>query len=306
MSSWDTLMAAGQLAPGVEIGALTTYKLGGPAAWYAEIHSPIELSSLAEDAAARGLEILIVGRGSNMVVADSGFDGLVVRLAGSFRDVGVEGGAVTAGAALSLPVLARTVAHAGLAGLEFYVGIPGTVGGAVVMNAEFHGGETAEVLANATVMDLRTGALGARSNAELDFGYRTSSIGLLDVVIDATFQLVAGSIEGSLARMREVTQWRKDRQPGGTFNAGSVFRNPSEDHAGRIIDELGLKGFTIRGASVSHRHANFFVAGSDATAQDVYDLVHAVRRLVFDSTGVLLEPEIRFHGIFRPSPDEIS
>lgn len=309
MNPWDTLVAAGRITADAPLGVLTTYKLGGQASWGAEVDSVDDFKAVVLEANERRLEILMLGRGSNIVVADTGWDGLVIRLGGSFRDLelaAADSGTVSAGASVSLPVLARATVRAGWGGLEFYVGIPGSVGGAVTMNAGFGGGETAEVVGSASVMDLCTGEITNRSNDELRFGYRQSSVGEFDAVLSATFRVTAADADASRARMREVTHWRKEHQPGGTFNAGSAFKNPLGDFAGRIIDDLGLKGMRRGGVAVSERHGNFFVADPGAAAQDVYDLVHSVRRTVFDATGVLLEPEIRFRGAFRPAPEEIA
>ena len=302
MTAWDHLRAAGRLRGDVDIASLTTYRLGGPATMAAEPESEGELAAVVSGAIARDLPILMVGRGSNIVVADSGFDGLVIRLSGAFRTVSIDGeGLATAGAAAALPQLARTAAHAGYGGIEFYVGIPGSVGGAVTMNAGFLGGETADVVVDATVIDLTSGATAVRTNAELAFSYRSSAITATDAVLSARLLLREVETSIALARMKDVTRWRKENQPGGTHNAGSVFKNPPDDHAGRLIDDLGLKGYSVGDVSVSERHANFFVAGSKATSQDVFDLVHAVQRRVQEQTGVTLEPEIRFFGSFDVS-----
>ena len=307
MTTWEGLVEAGHLQPELDLGSLTTYKLGGSATWGIEAEDPEMLSVVVAGANERGLQILLLGRGSNVVVADKGFAGVAVRLGGTFREISFHGdGVVEAGAGVPLAVLARTAASEGLGGTEFYVGIPGSVGGAVAMNAGFHGGETAEILTDALVMDIRTAMVTTRSNEELDFAYRHSSVGEFDAVLSGRFKLAPADTATALARMRELTQWRKDNQPGGTFNAGSVFKNPPGDHAGRLIDHLGLKGMSCGGASVSDRHANFFVADPAASSQDVFDLVHAVQQAVHSATGVFLEPELRFVGSFDPPPGQVT
>ena len=305
MTTWETLRAGGHIATGVEMGALTTYKLGGRARWYCEPGSLESARDLVTAASERGVDVLVLGRGSNLVVSDCGYEGLVLRLTGEFRDVRIDRDAasVTAGAAAALPVLARRVARDGLGSLEFYVGIPGSVGGAVVMNAGFYGTETSDVLVSATVLDKRTGTVSEPGAAELGFAYRTSNVTDDHLVLGAAFKVRRRSSADVSALMREAIRWRRDNQPGGTLNAGSIFRNPPGDAAGRIIDSLGLKGMRRGGAHVSHRHANFFVADHGTRSQDVYDLVGAVRRMVHDRTGILLEPEVRFVGRFRPTPE---
>ena len=304
MKGFDSLVAAGVVSERVSLGPLTTYKFGGPARWYAEARSDGELSAIMAARRAAGVDLLILGRGSNLLVADAGYGGIVVRLAGDFAAVSFgEDGTITAGGAVSLPILARQAAKAGRGGLEWYVGIPGSVGGAVRMNAGGHGSDTGEWLVDAAVMDAGTGTVGARDVAALDLSYRHSNLTDTDIVLSARFNSIARDPAESEALIREITRWRREHQPGGTLNAGSVFKNPPGDAAGRIIEEVGLKGYRCGGAAVSSRHANFFVAEAGACAQDIYDLVWAVRRRVGEAVGVWLEPEIRFAGDFAANDD---
>jgi UDP-N-acetylmuramate dehydrogenase len=195
-----------------------------------------------------------------------------------------------------LPVLARRAAAAGRGGLEFFVGIPGSVGGAVRMNAGGHGRETAEVLLRARLVDLAGGGDEVeRPASDLALGYRCSAVGPSQIVTGADFAVRDASPADCEAAVAEIVRWRREHQPGGA-NAGSVFRNPPGDAAGRIIDALGLKGFRVGGAVVSPKHANFFQADPGATADDVYRLVHAVRGRVREATGLDLEPELRMVG----------
>jgi UDP-N-acetylmuramate dehydrogenase len=233
-----------------------------------------------------------------MVVADGGFDGVVVRLAGAFNEIDHRPDAIGAGGAVSLPLLARSAVAGGRLGLEFYVGIPGSVGGAVRQNAGCHGSDTRDVLVVAEVVTAG-GDTTLRSPDELQLSYRHSNLGDHDIVVSATFRFRAGDPGEGEEIMREVIRWRKEHQPGGTLNAGSVFKNPEGEAAGAIIDRVGLKGFAVGGASVSTRHANFFVAEPGTSAADVYELVRRVRRRVFDATGIELDPEIRFVGFDR-------
>ncbi len=300
MTRWKELVEAGVVATKVMVGGLTTYKLGGPTRFFAEPKSLAELQMILEARNAEPVPLLVIGRGSNLVVSDRGFDGIALRLSGDFSETLIDGASVTAGAAVSLPVLARTAARASLGGLEFFVGIPGSVGGAIVMNAGCFGTETADVLDSADILDLNSGEVRQADSAGLEMTYRSTNLSARDLVVGATFRTVPSTRTASEARMREITRWRKEHQPGGTLNAGSVFKNPPGDAAGRIIDALGLKGFGSGKVRVSERHANFFVAESDASAQDVWNLVHAVQRRVRERTGVELEPEIRFVGQFEP------
>jgi UDP-N-acetylmuramate dehydrogenase len=294
--------------PGVErdvvLSSLTSYRLGGSAAWFVEVldddHLDAVIRSLPAD-----LDVLVLGKGSNLLVADDGYHGLVIRLGGAFLDIAVApDGSVRAGGAVPLPRLARAGAEAGRCGLEFYAGIPGSVGGAVMMNAGGHGSDTAQCLIDATVVDLASGDRSERTPADLALGYRSSNLRPGQIVTAARFATSPCSATEAGTRIREITRWRREHQPGGTFNAGSVFRNPDGDAAGRLIDEAGLKGLRRGGVAVSEIHANFFTADEDATSQDVWDLVWAVRRLVGESTGVWLVPEIRFAGAFDERDDE--
>ena len=200
---------------------------------------------------------------------------------------------------MPLPRLARFAAAHDRGGLEFFVGIPGSVGGAVRMNAGGHGSDTATWLLDATILNRLT--LNERSDepADLDLAYRHSNLDDADLVVAARFRTVEQSRARGEEILRDVTRWRKQHQPGGTLNAGSVFKNPRGDAAGRIIDALGLKGYRRGGVAVSDVHANFFVSNEGARAQDVWDLVWAIRRRVGDETGVWLEPELRFVGRFE-------
>lgn len=282
----------------------TTYKVGGPARWFAEPQDLEELRSILE-LVPTDVDIVVLGRGSNVVVSDSGIDGLVLRLGGAFTATDTSGDdLVVAGAGAALPKVARAAAVAGKAGLEFYVGIPGSVGGAVVMNAGGHGSDTAEVLAEAVVVDVESGSLATRDVDSLGMSYRCSNLAESEVVVQATFKTSKGDRAEIEERLREITRWRKEFQPGGTLNAGSVFKNPADDAAGAIIDRCGLKGMAVGPVRVSEVHANFLVASSGATAKDIRAFVCEIQSRVLGLTQIELEPEIRFLGSFAPSGDE--
>jgi UDP-N-acetylmuramate dehydrogenase len=275
---------------------LTTYRLGGPAAVLVRASSETALREIAAVLPRHDLPVLVVGRGSNLLVADRGFRGVVVILGGELEHVELGDDGVVAGGAVALPRLARQAAASGLAGLEFYVGIPGTVGGAVRMNAGGHGRETRDVLVSARLLDLRgDGEVCTSKVADLGLGYRHSSLRTTDVVVDARLQVGRDDPAACRARIDEIVEWRREHQPGGS-NAGSVFRNPRDDSAGRLIEACGLKGFRVAGAVVSPKHANFFQAEAGATADDVYALVREVRARVEQASGVRLEPELQMVG----------
>ena len=287
------------------VAELTTYRLGGPVGVAVRVGDDDELDALAQLVRDADPPVLVVGRGSNLLVADAGFAGLAVVLTGAFEDLTVEpaSGTVDAGGAVALPVLARRAAAAGVTGLEFFVGIPGSVGGAVRMNAGGHGAATSDVLARAWIVALtgpHAGAPEVRDAATLDLGYRRSNLGPSDVVTRAELRGSTDAPDACARRIDEIVRWRREHQPGGA-NAGSVFRNPTGDSAGRLIDEAGCKGLRVGGAFVSSKHANFFQADPGATADDVHRLVREVRRRVADRTGVCLEPELQMVGFDAPT-----
>ncbi len=299
MNDLDRLVAAGRIRGGEEIGRHTTYKLGGPARYFAEVVDRQSLATVAEAWRQTDVPVLVLGWGSNLVVSDAGFDGLVIRPTGEFGRIEQRPRHIEAGCAVRLPMLARAAVAAGRLGLEFYVGIPGTVGGAVRQNAGCHGSETSDRLMWAEVLDMKEGRTSRQTAGELELAYRHSNIASDDFVLAAAFSFESGDPAEGERRIREVTRWRKQHQPGGTLNAGSVFKNPPGDAAGRLIDQAGLKGFRVGGVSVSERHANFFVADDGATASDVARLIAEVRRRVRDLTGVELETELCLVGDFE-------
>ncbi len=296
MTGVGRLIDAGIVRREVPMGPFTTYKAGGPAAYFAEVGTLDDVSMLIESELATQLPVLVLGRGSNLVVADSGFEGLVVKLGGVFSSARVSGIEVEAGGAHPLPKLARLAVDEGVLGLEFFVGVPGSVGGAVRQNAGCFGLETKDRLIAATILDLATGETDEREVGQLDLAYRHSNVAPSQLVLFARFAGRRGDPAEGKTTMREITRWRKEHQPGGTLNAGSVFKNPPSGAAGELIDRLGLKGTTVGGVSVSEKHANFFVAGPEATAADIRGLVDLVKDSVFEASGTMLEPEIQFVG----------
>ncbi|MDQ3531992.1 MAG: UDP-N-acetylmuramate dehydrogenase [Actinomycetota bacterium] len=297
------------------LAPLTTYRLGGPAALYVEPAGARDLELLGAALRGVGLEagaipVLPLGRGSNLVVSDDGIPGVVIRLGSraawiepwgppqpGLPEEGSRG--ATAGAATALPQLANWAARRGLEGMEFAVAIPGSVGGGLRMNAGAYGREIAECVAAVRVFSLDRLVLEVRSRSELGFAYRRSNLSEHDLVVDADFLLARGDTAAIRKRMDEYRRHRASTQPGAAQNAGSVFRNPPGDSAGRLIEAAGLKGCNKGGVAVSSLHANFFVAGPGALAQDVRDLVEHVRAAVYETSGVELEPEIRFVGAFN-------
>lgn len=283
---------------GVPLARYSTYRLGGPAALFVEVASMEDLHALYEGTRAYPAPVLVVGKGSNLLVSEAGYSGVAIRLTQEFEQLDVGEARVDAGAGLALPVLARRTAALGRGGLEFYVGIPGSVGGAVRMNAGGHGQETAGVLERAWVFDLAGGGFVERRVEALGLGYRVSSLEATDIVTRAELMVEADDPAKCEARIEEIVRWRREHQPGGS-NAGSVFTNPPGDSAGRIIDACGLKGYRVGGAVVSEKHANFFQAEPGATAEDVHRLIMDVQQRVEEETGVRLVPELTLLGFDR-------
>lgn len=294
----------------------TTYRLGGPALLYVEPTNVDDLEVLTEELALHDddLPLLVMGRGSNLVVSDEGWPGVVVRPGAGFSWLeGVEDAPGTgrverlcAGSATTMPLLANWAARRGLSGLEFAIAIPGSVGGAVRMNAGAHGTETADSLASATIFDFASGRTEVRTPADLAFSYRRSNLDDVHLVVAAGWALDVSQPEEVRNRMEGFRKHRAATQPGAVQNAGSVFKNPPGDSAGRLVEAAGLKGWGVGRASVSTLHANFFIAEEGSTAQDVFDLVHAVKTKVRAEFGVDLEPEIRFVGAYKDPNDRVA
>jgi UDP-N-acetylmuramate dehydrogenase len=285
----------------VLLGPLTTYRVGGPAALFLAAEDSSDLQAVHAAVAASGIAVLVVGKGSNLLVAEAGFAGLAVVLGEGFEGIDIDGTTVTAGGAAALPVVARRTAAASLTGFEWAVGVPGSIGGAVRMNAGGHGSDMAACLRAARIVDLAVGEDRRVAVADLDLGYRRSSVRADQVVVAAEIGLTVGDRAASEAEIAEIVAWRRAHQPGGQ-NAGSVFTNPPEDAAGRLIEAAGAKGLRVGTAQVSPKHANFFIADPGGRADDVWALMVEVRRRVVAATGTVLVPETRLIG-FPPLPE---
>lgn len=311
------------------LARFTTYRVGGPARIQVTAESLDDLTALgaiiAADSAANGpppVPVLLIGMGSNLLVADEGFKGVAVLLGlGLARfDLGLESGdrgldrldleegaddraasqtinqtQVTAGGATRLPVLARACAAAGLRGLEWAVGVPGTVGGAVRMNAGGHGADTNKVLVDATIVDLQTGKTSVRPVSSLDLRYRHSNLKPHEAVAQARLRVSRGGPKAASAEIAEIIRWRRLNQPGGR-NTGSVFANPEDDSAGRLIETAGAKGLRVGSAQVSNKHANFIQADEHGRASDIVALMAEVHRRVLSAHNIDLRVETRLAG----------
>jgi UDP-N-acetylmuramate dehydrogenase len=287
----------GRVSTHAPFGARTTYRVGGTVRALVTLSTTSDLDELGPLMRDCGLDIVVLGNGSNLLVADGEQDVLGVHLDGEFlelttRDDG-DAVVVVAGAGLDLPIAARRLAKSGVVGFEWAVGVPGTFGGAVVMNAGGHGSSM-----DASVESVTTWSAGVTrtwSHDELAFRYRASALGRGDLVTRVTLRLLAGDAEVAQEEIRAIVRWRRANQPGGA-NAGSAFRNPEGDFAGRLIEAAGCKGLRVGTAVVSEKHANFIIADADGNARDVYELLLAVRERVLEVTGVRLASEHRFLG----------
>ncbi|HYZ92635.1 MAG TPA: UDP-N-acetylmuramate dehydrogenase [Actinomycetota bacterium] len=285
----------GRIVVHAPLGPFTTFRVGGPADVLVEAESEDDLLELST--VARNVPIAIVGRGSNLLVADDGFRGVAVRLGRAFRRHAQTNGGLRLGGAVYLPAAARLTARLGLGGFEFAAEIPATFGGAVRMNAGAHERSMADVLTEATVVNLGNAERRRVGVGDLGYAYRHSSLHPSEIVTEGHVQLVHDDAATVAQRIAAHLRWRRENQPPGR-SAGSVFKNPAGDSAGRLIDSVGAKGLRVGGAQVSDVHANFIVAGANATASDVWALMWRVHRMVLDETGVDLEPEVRFLGTF--------
>lgn len=292
------------------IGPLTTYRVGGAASALVVADSLEDLrmvgAAIAEAEADHDgvddgddpIDLLVIGRGSNLLVADAGFSGIVVQLGDGLATIDAQDHGLLVGGAAALPVVARRSVALGLCGFEWAVGVPGTIGGAVRMNAGGHGSDMAASVERVRVVDLRTGEDSTMLPTDLRFGYRSSALRSEQVVVECQLALAPGDRIDGEEQLSEIVRWRREHQPGGA-NAGSVFTNPPGDSAGRLIDAAGLKGLRIGSAEVSIKHANFIQSDADGSADDIARVMVEVRRKVAEHAGIDLHAETHLVG-FQP------
>jgi UDP-N-acetylmuramate dehydrogenase len=277
----------------------TSLHIGGPVNALIIPRNEHDLKNLLNFAKKNGIPLTVMGNGTKLLVSDKGIDGIVVKINGCIEKVTISGTKVKAGAGYLLANLSRLVANHGLSGLEFAVGIPGTVGGGVVMNAGAHGFMMSDILTNVTVMNVE-GKIKKYSKNDLEFGYRQSKLqNSKTIVFDVEMKLKKDDADKIEKRMREYIEWRKKNQPLDLPNAGSIFKNPTGIPAGKLIDMAGLKGMRLGNAKISEKRANFIVNLGNATALDVLSLMNLIREKVLQKFGIWLEPEIRIIGRFN-------
>lgn len=294
----------GTVTAGEPMSRYTTLRVGGPARLHVIAETLHDLRTTITACADEDLDWRVIGKGSNLLVSDEGYDGVMIQLGSDFRKVKRIDSNLQAGAAVALPLLVQTALREELGGLAFAVGIPGTVGGAIAGNAGAHGSCVGELVASVTLCT-PCGTLRHCNRSELRFGYRSSSVEETDVIVEASFALHTADQAKVRGEMERHFKKRKLTQPTGMPSAGSVFKNPKGQSAGKVIEQAGLKGLTIGGAQVSLRHANFIVNTGAASASDVYTLVKTVQRKVHSVSGVRLEPEITLIGHFENAHSEV-
>lgn len=287
----------GRVQEHAPFGERTTYRVGGTVCCLVTLSNSKDFEELGPLITQVQLPLFVLGNGSNLLVAEGEHDVLGLHLVDEFaelnwRDDGdvVE---VRAGAGLDLPVAARRLCGEGIVGFEWAVGVPGTFGGAAVMNAGGHGSDMAACVSEVEVW--RGGATRAWPLSELEFAYRSSALTGDDVVTSVTLRLARGDRDAAKQQLSEIVRWRREHQPGGA-NAGSVFQNPEGGHAGQLIEASGCKGLRVGSATVSEKHANFILVDANGRANDVYELLVLVQARVLESSGVALKTEHRFLG----------
>ena len=285
--------------PDYPLARLTTIRTGGPADWFARVGSLARLEELLRWADAEGLEVGVVGSGSNLLVADAGFRGLVLKLDQDLAKIERDGDRMLCGGGARLPQASAEAARAGLSGLEFGVNIPGTVGGAVKMNANAYGGDLSRVL---EWVDVATPAgVDRRAPADLGFSYRRSNLRSREIVARASFALTQDEPSAVKATLAEMRTRRREAQPSGIKTFGSTFKNPDDARAegrtaGMLLEAAGCRGLQVGGARFSVKHANFVENTGEATTADVIALMEEGRRRVKDAFGVELEAEVQVLG----------
>lgn len=276
----------------------TTFRIGGPADYYVAPHSREEVADTVLACKAAGIPYYILGNGSNLLVGDKGYRGVMIQISKNFSNILIDGLTIQAQAGALLSKIAKKAEQAGLGGMEFAAGIPGTLGGAVVMNAGAYGGEMKDILTEVTVLT-QEGSLHTLKKEELAMGYRTSAVARKGyLVLGAKLELAKGEPEAIAHRVEELRQKRISKQPLEYPSAGSTFKRPEGYFAGKLIMEAGLSGYSVGDAQVSEKHCGFVINRGRATAKDVTDLMEEVIRRVEDKFQVVLEPEVKKLGEF--------
>lgn len=278
--------------------AHTTFRIGGPAKYYFVPEKEEEIEEALEFAREKELPFYVIGKGSNILFSDQGYDGVIIEIGKGLENIEIrEDGTVAAQAGISLAQMASRLAAAGLTGFEFASGIPGTLGGGIAMNAGAYGGEMKDCIRSAKVLTPKGNILVLDKN-QLELGYRTSVIQKQEyLVLEGEFAFEHGDIETIQAKMKELNQRRRDKQPLEYPSAGSTFKRPEGYFAGKLIEDAGLRGYRVGDAQVSEKHCGFVVNRGQATAAEVAQLIRDVQDKVMEQFGIMLEPEVRIIGL---------
>lgn len=276
----------------------TSFRIGGSARIFLRPFSEEAFCLAVKRCRLEEIPVYILGRGTNLLVSDGGVEGAVIDMT-ALNDIRIDEDIMTLAAGTLLSGAAKRATEASLSGLEFAHGIPGTLGGALVMNAGAYGEEIGDMVLSVRVLDA-AGRIITRSREEMEFGYRKSALEERgDIVLSATLQLAKGDKQQIEEKMRQLGEQRRAKQPLEKRSAGSTFKRPPGDYAGRLIEAAGLKGFAVGGASISEKHAGFVISDGTASARDVYELCQIVRRRVMEDSGVMLQMEIKTWGKFE-------
>ncbi len=278
----------------------TSLHIGGECDYFISPSSIDEIREVINICKENEVPFFVIGNGSNLLVSDSGYSGAIIKLGDNFsQTIITEDGRVTAQAGILLSKLANKVAVHGLSGFEFAAGIPGTLGGGVAMNAGAYGGEMKQSIVKAKVMDMQ-GNIVQLDNEELELGYRTSVLQKKDyILLEAELKLDKGNTNEILDKINDLNARRRNKQPLEYYSCGSTFKRPTGYYAGKLIEDSGLKGYSVGGAAVSHKHSGFVINKGTATAKDFLTVIEDVKRIVHEKQGVKLEPEVRFLGDFE-------
>lgn len=276
----------------------TTMHVGGPADLFVSPRSIDEIVDIVQICRSEGIPFIVIGNGSNVVFSDTGYRGVVLHLGKAFSDITFDGQILEAKAGAMLSSLSHLAASRSLTGLEFASGIPGSVGGAVFMNAGAYGGEIAQIAEKTTVLS-EDGTVRELSNSEMCFSYRSSTAMKSGMtILSSIFRLNPGEKEQIISTMEDLNARRRQKQPLNYPSSGSFFKRPTGYYAGALIEQAGLKGYSVGGAQVSTLHAGFIINTGNAKASDIYNLMRHVQETVFKQFGVMLEPEVRMIGSF--------
>ena len=299
MHLWEELkhLIKGSVAPDAPLAPFSTFRIGGPAQCLAEPLNAEDIIAIKQFALDHSLPLLLLGNGSNVLIADEGWKGIVVNLEKGFTNLAFDNGILSVGAGVKMAIFVDYAIRNRRKGVEMLAGIPATIGGAVWMNAGCYGGETADTLLDVDL--IRNNTVIRLAKEACDFSYRHSGFQKGDIIIGARFEMGEGEPEELRAIKLKHLKHRNDVQPVNQPNCGSVFKNPRPRYSAELIESVGLKGTRIGGAEISTKHANFIVNVANASAHDVVALINLARQKVFEATGIVLEPEVQLIGFSK-------